>query len=119
MTRWLLLAAAVLLNVALVLVALSPSVVTYAEIQPPGISCPSCSPDEFTAVKQAAAVGRAQVQSLVASNGWLLLGLAIANIVVVMVLVWMLRSNSTPHSDARASSALNQPSSARAGERGR
>jgi hypothetical protein len=31
----------------------------------------------------------------------------------------LMRSNSTPHPDARASSALNQPPSARAGERGR
>ena len=34
-------------------------------------------------------------------------------------IVWRLRSNSTPHTDARGSAVLDQPPSARAGERGR
>jgi hypothetical protein len=34
-------------------------------------------------------------------------------------LVWRVRSNSTPHTDARGNAEVDQPSSARAGERGR
>jgi hypothetical protein len=38
---------------------------------------------------------------------------------LVFLTIWRQRSNSTPHADARASAALDQRPSARAGERGR
>ena len=94
MARWLLLGIAVVMNIATVLVALSPSVVTYAEILPPNIVCSTCPPEAQAAVIRAAAVGRAQIQSLVASNASLLIGLAIANLAAVGLFVWFSRSKS-------------------------
>ena len=44
---------------------------------------------------------------------------AVTYFAIRAVTKWALRSNSTPHPDARASAALDQPPSARAGERGR
>ena len=105
MTRWLLLIVAVLVNVAAVLVALSPSVVTYADVQPKGVTCIACTAEAQTAVIRAAAIGRSQVQSLVGSNAWLLVTLALVNVAVVGALVWMLRSNRTIERDARKSGA--------------
>src|SRR5690242_13159537 len=102
MARWVLLGVSVLLNVALILVALSPSVVTYAEVPPKGVSCPGC---DTTALARAAEAGRAQIQSLIASNTWILVGLAIANLAVVVALIWVLRSNSRPQLDARTSAS--------------
>jgi endonuclease/exonuclease/phosphatase (EEP) superfamily protein YafD len=46
-------------------------------------------------------------------------GVAVAGATHLFVQRWTRRSNSTPHSDARASDVLQQPPSARAGERGR
>jgi len=54
------------------------------------------------------------------TKGFLFMGAFGAMGGVAFWLVWRaLRPNSTPHSDARATSALDQPPSARAGERGR
>jgi len=105
MARWLLFTVAVLVNVAAVLVALSPSVVTYADVQPAGVTCTTCTAEAQAAVIRAAAIGRAQIQSLVGSNEWLLIAIALANVAVVGALVWMLRSNRTIERDARKSGA--------------
>ena len=105
MARWLLLAVAVVANVAAVFVAFSPSVVTYADVQPSGVTCTTCTSEAQAAVIRAAAIGRAQIQGLIQSNAWLLVALALVNIAVVGALIWMLRSNRTIESDARKSSA--------------
>jgi hypothetical protein len=91
MARWLILAIALAINVAIVLVALAPSVVTYAEVLPPNMVCSPCTPEAQAAVIRAAAVGRAQIQSLVASSAPLLVGLAIANLAVLASFMWLSR----------------------------
>ena len=93
MTRWLLLAIAVAANISTVLVALAPGVVTYADVQPAEATCATCTVEAQTAVIRAAAIGRAQIQSLVSSNAWLLIAIALVNVAVVVALVRMLRSN--------------------------
>ena len=61
----------------------------------------------------------------VAGSFWFLLGLATFVVgygwggLARALSVKLAQPNSTPHPDARASAALNQPPSARAGERGR
>ena len=94
MARWLLLALALASNTATVLVALAPSVVTYAEILPADFGCSTCTREAQAAVVRAAASGRAQVQSLVASNTLPLLGLAMANLVVFGLFMWLSRQNT-------------------------
>ena len=91
MARWLILALAGVMNIATVLVAWAPSVVTYAEVLPPNFACSTCTPEMQAAVIRAAAVGRAQIQSLVASSASLLVGLAIGNLAVLGLLPWFSR----------------------------
>jgi hypothetical protein len=120
MARWLLFAVAVIANLAAIAIAVAPGIVTHAELPPTTVACPSCSTPEIqSALARAAAIGRTQIQALVQSNMWFLVAIALVNVGIVGALVRMLRSNSTLHPDARASSGLNQPPSARAGERGR
>ena len=120
MARWLLFAIAVIANLAAIAIAVAPGVVTHAELPPSVIACASCTtPEVQSALARAAAIGRTQIQALVQSNIWLLVAVALVNVGVVGALVWMWRSNSTPHTDARGSSALNESPPARAGERGR
>jgi hypothetical protein len=109
MTRWVLLVVAVAVNMVAVAVALAPAFVTYAE-RVPAIHCESCSsPEVRKALTEAAAVGRAQMAGSIHSNSWLLIALGVANIAIVAVLVWMLRSNSTVETDARRSGARGSP----------
>jgi len=110
MARLILLAIAVISNALLVLVAIAPGFVTYAELPPSGVACATCTTAEAQlALVRAAAVGRAQVQSLVRPNSWLLFAIALLNVAVVGVLVWMSRSNRTIERDARKTRA--RPSS--------
>jgi hypothetical protein len=52
--------------------------------------------------------------------GFMMVGFAVQCVAVLVVAIKLLMPpNSTPHPDARASAALDQPPSARAGERGR
>ena len=56
--------------------------------------------------------------------GWAMALGALLTWLVLLFAVWFvvlgrMRSNSSPHSDARAKAVLDQPPSARAGERGR
>jgi hypothetical protein len=89
MKRALLLVGVILSCVALGLVGLSPAIVTYAELPPVGISCNSCStPDVSLALAKAAAAGRAQIQSLAMSNGWLLVVLGAVNALCAVGLFW-------------------------------
>src|SRR5215831_7696428 len=106
MARWILLGAAIVTNVLVVLVALAPGLVTYAEVQPSGITCATCTSEAYAALVRAAAIGRAQIQGHVTSNTWLILALALANLIVVGALFWMLRSNSAPQPDAREASRV-------------
>jgi predicted membrane-bound mannosyltransferase len=96
MFRWLILALALVTNIAFVLVALSPSVVTYADVVPSELTCPSCTSEALAAVVQAKTAGRRQIQNLVGSNVWLLIGLALTNFGLILMLVWS--SKSVPKS---------------------
>jgi len=119
MKRGLLLLIVVLANAAAVAIAVAPGVVTYAEVQPAGVTCATCTPEALAAIARAAAAGRVQVQQLVQSNAWLLIAIALLNVLVVGALVWRLRSNSTPHTDARDVPAPASSVGARAGGRER
>ena len=50
---------------------------------------------------------------------WLMAPALVVGVFLLGATIGEVRSNSTPHPDARASSVLDQPPSARAGERGR
>jgi predicted MFS family arabinose efflux permease len=85
---WLTIAAVVVLNAALLFFALAPGVVTYAGLPPAGVVCSSCaSPEVQVALTQAAAVGRAQIQSLVLSKVWWVGALALGNIAIVFAVL--------------------------------
>jgi hypothetical protein len=119
MTRWLLLALALAANALLVAFALAPAYVTYAE-KAPNIACATCtSEDTQTALIQAVDAGRAQIVGLIHSHAWLLVSLALVNACAVVALFLVLRSNSTPHADARDVPASAGSSGARAGGRER
>jgi hypothetical protein len=86
---WFTIAAVLVANAALIFFAVAPGVVTYAELQPAGITCSSCtSPEVQAALTRAASAGRAQIQGLVLSHMWWVAALAIANFVVVLVLLF-------------------------------
>ena len=103
MTRWLLLAIAVVSNLIAIAVALAPGVVTHAELPLRDVTCSTCAtPEVQSALARAAAIGRTQIQALVQSNMWLLAAMALVNVIVVGALVWMVRSNSMPRTDASA-----------------
>ena len=105
MARWALVIVGAALNIVAVAIALAPAFVTYAE-RAPAVHCESCSsPEVREALTEAAAVGRTQIAASIRSNAWLLIAIGIANIAIVAVLVWMLRSHSTVETDARRSGA--------------
>jgi len=92
-------------------VALAPGLVTYAEIAPAGVTCTTCvTPEVQSALIRAAAIGRAQIQSLIQSDVWLIATIALVNAAIAGAFVWMLRSNRTIERDGRQQ-AGSRPSS--------
>jgi hypothetical protein len=90
MKTWLVVIAVVLLNLAIVLVAMTPAVVTYAQLPSPGVGCSACSnPEVQTALARAAEVGRAQIQGLVISHSRWVSALALVNVSVVLVALYV------------------------------
>ena len=96
MSRWFLLAMAIVANAVSVFVALVPGIITYAELPSDVVTCNICSLPEFqTALTRAAAIGRAQVAGFIQSNTWVLVASAVVNISIVGALIYMLRSKRT------------------------
>jgi len=88
--RWLLISIVILANVAAVLLALAPTLVTFAEVLPHGINCASCSSPEVTAALiHAASAGRAQVIGVASSYSWLLVAVACFNVAAVIAALFM------------------------------
>ena len=113
-------AVGIVANVVALFYALAPGFVTYVPKSPPIAKCDACArPEVQTALLQAVSFGQSQIQGLVQSAGWWVIAAIAMNTAILLAVIWGLRSNSTPHTDARASSVLNEPPSARAGERGR
>jgi hypothetical protein len=87
-----LLAAVLLLNAAIVLLAVAPGLVTYAEISPTNIACSICgSPEVQKALSQAASFGRGQVQGHLVSNAWLLTVLALMSTAATIAMASLVR----------------------------
>jgi heme/copper-type cytochrome/quinol oxidase subunit 2 len=95
------------LQVALVAIALSPALVTFAELPPSGVSCSTCSSAEVQiALIRAAAVGRAQIQQLVFSQVWVLVGIALLAIGVAVRLAILSRERKNGGTTEGVSNAL-------------
>jgi hypothetical protein len=83
MKRWGLFTFFAVVQAALVAVAVAPALVTFAELPPAGITCASCTSAEAkAALVHAASFGRVQVQQLIWSELWILLGLALLGVAV-------------------------------------
>ncbi|MDZ4055432.1 MAG: hypothetical protein U1D69_00435 [Polynucleobacter sp.] len=85
-------------NVALVVVALAPGFVTFAELPPKAIACSVCAtPEVQKALAQAASFGRGQIQSMVSSHAWMLFALALASMVAAVGLFLGHKARRSPH----------------------
>jgi hypothetical protein len=81
MKRWGLFTFFLALQAALIAIALAPGLVTFAEVPPKGVACVGCSsPEVQAALTHAASIGRAQIQQLVLSQAWTLVGVALVGI---------------------------------------
>ena len=81
MKTWFTIAAVIVLNIALLFLALAPGFVTYAEVPPPAVTCSLCSnPEVQAALTHAAAVGRWQIQGGIVSSAWWVVALCLANV---------------------------------------
>jgi hypothetical protein len=85
MKRWGLFTIFVAVQALLVAIAMAPGLVTFAQLPHADISCASCSsPEVKAALAQAASLGRAQVQQLVLSELWILIGVALVGVGVAL-----------------------------------
>jgi hypothetical protein len=88
MKHWGLLTFFLALQAALIAIALAPGLITFAEVPPKGIACAGCSsPEVQAALTHAASIGRAQIQQLVLSQAWTLIGVGLVGIAVAARLV--------------------------------
>ena len=79
MLSWALIIISALANFGLAFLALSPSLVTFAQVVPDGVDCMHCGgADVQSALRAAAEAGRSQVVGVIAPV-WLLIGLASAS----------------------------------------
>jgi hypothetical protein len=89
MARKLLFAIVVVANAALVLLAMTPGIITFAEIPPKEVVCDVCSTVEAQrALVRAMSMGRAEIQSLVRSNIWPLAMVAALSVAAAAGLLW-------------------------------
>jgi hypothetical protein len=94
MTRWLILVAVVAANLLGVSAALLPTLVTWAEIAPIGISCATCSsPEVQAALTRAASAGRGQIVAFIHSYSWVVIAVALLNVTVAAALFWAWHPN--------------------------
>ena len=105
MKHWITFFVAVLLNLAGIFFALSPGLVTYAEVPPKEISCSLCStPEVQQALIRAVALGRSQISGLLQSNTWLIITVGAINVVLIggLLLVSALTRRSSGHGKSAA-----------------
>jgi hypothetical protein len=90
MKRFAIFGVVLLANIFAVLIALSPSLVTYAQVIPDGITCTGCNgADVQSALIRAANAGREQVIGTVQSQShWLILA-ALLNTLVIGLLLFV------------------------------
>mgnify|MGYP007034350743 CR=1 FL=1 len=95
MIRWCLFLLTVISNLILVVSSVGAGFVTWTEIVPEGISCSACSqPEVQAALIKAADLGRSQILSNL-PNVWFISGLALFNILVIGLLLFKFRYNSS------------------------
>ncbi len=83
--RWFLIGAVLLANIAAVLFALLPTLVTFAEVLPDGVYCAACeSPEVKAALIRAASAGRLQVIGISSSYNWLFIFVASFNVAALV-----------------------------------
>jgi hypothetical protein len=81
-----------LINAALVVVAVSPTFVPYAETAPSGVTCLGCeAPDVQWALTRAAKRGRDEILPMVEGSRMIILGLTSANVLLVAAAAWKSR----------------------------
>jgi hypothetical protein len=96
MTRWrwriVLIVLAILINTTLALVVLSPTFVTYGDTAPSGVTCLGCeTPNVQWALTRAAKRGRDQILAMIEGDRPIILGLAVTNVILLVVATWSLR----------------------------
>ena len=96
--RYFILFSIITLNGFLVFLALSPGIVTYAEIIPQAVQCSLCDNVEVQkALLKAASSGRAQITSLIQNNSIIILAACISNCILVALLLfsskWLFSKN--------------------------
>ena len=95
MIRWVLFLLTVISNLLWVVSSVGAGFITWAQVVPKGILCSVCfQPEVQAALIQAATFGRSQILNQLPSI-WFVTGLALFNILVVGLLLFKFRSNSS------------------------
>jgi hypothetical protein len=100
MIRWCLFILVVIFNLVWVFSSVVAGYVTWAQVVPKGILCTVCSqPEVQAALIKATSYGRSEILNQLPSI-WLVSGLALFNILVIGLLLFKIRSNSSFKWDA-------------------
>ena len=93
--KWILLVIVIVVNAAGSFFVLVPSLITYAEVPPKGVTCGKCSDPEIKkALTEAATYGRGMIiKQMHASAKWMI-GLSVFNILAVVLAVFGIQSSN-------------------------
>ena len=93
--KWIFLTIVILANAVGSFFILVPSLITYAEVQPKGITCSKCSdPEVKKALTAAATYGRGMIISQMQASAKWMMGLSVFNILAVGLALFAIRSSN-------------------------